>query len=122
MHFEIPAANPARARRFYSGLFGWEFRRVPADSSEYWLIETGGGNGVNGGMTRAEKKGPGKMARRAGRYIHVPSLDDSIAKVRALGGRVVEPARMVPGGGRCAVCADTEGNVFGLWESDATVS
>lgn len=29
VHFEIPANDIERARRFYSTLFGWEFKEVP---------------------------------------------------------------------------------------------
>lgn len=32
VHFEIPANDIERARRFYSTLFGWEFKEVPGRS------------------------------------------------------------------------------------------
>ena len=48
----------------------------------------------------------------------MPSVDEYIAKVKKLGGKVVVPKTAVPGIGYAAVCIDTENNAFGLWECD----
>src|SRR5262245_38601823 len=52
--FEIPADDVERARKFYSGLFGWKIERLPgAATEEYWHIDTGGGDDTpDGGMMR----------------------------------------------------------------------
>ena len=52
VHFEIHAENPERALEFYGGLFGWKFTKWDGPM-EYWLIGTGEGTGVNGGLLRA---------------------------------------------------------------------
>jgi len=49
-------------------------------------------------------------------YISVALIDEHAVKVGSLGGRVVMPKTLVPEHGYFAVCLDTEGNVFGLWE------
>ncbi|PLX86701.1 MAG: glyoxalase [Desulfuromonas sp.] len=111
VHFEIPADDVGRARTFYTELFGWKVEEFAGGG--YWMITTSGEKPVEGGM----------MARRHPRqtitnYIDVASVDQDSARVESLGGRVVVPKMAVKGMGYFAVCLDTEGNHFGLWEDD----
>ena len=39
VHFEIPADDVERLRRFYSNLFGWKIEKTPGPV-DYWMIET----------------------------------------------------------------------------------
>jgi uncharacterized protein len=50
----------------------------------------------------------------------VPSVDEFAAKIAQNGGRVVMPKRAVPGVGWMAYCQDTEGNVFGIMQTDSS--
>lgn len=52
-------------------------------------------------------------------YIGVPSVDACLADVTRLGGKVLLDKTTVPKFGYLAMCEDTEGNTFGLWEEDA---
>lgn len=38
-HFEIPAKDVEKLKKFYSDLFGWKFTKYPGPM-EYWNIET----------------------------------------------------------------------------------
>jgi uncharacterized protein len=49
--------------------------------------------------------------------INVDSINDSLKKVEAGGGGVVQPRQEIPGMGAFAYFKDTEGNVMGLWEN-----
>src|SRR5262245_37659764 len=53
VHFEIHAAEPERAIRFYHELFGWQFNKW-AGPEDYWLVVTGPKEepGIDGGMVR----------------------------------------------------------------------
>jgi hypothetical protein len=53
-------------------------------------------------------------------YIDVSSVDEYSTKLEKLGGKVVMQKTPVPGMGYFAVCLDTEGNRFGIWETDST--
>lgn len=110
VHFEIPADDVERAKKFYTDLFGWEIKEIPM---EYWLITTSGENHVDGGMMK--RQNPDQQITN---YIGVPSVDEYVTKVETLGGKVVAPKSPVPGEGYFAVCIDTENNVFALWEDD----
>lgn len=56
--------------------------------------------------------------QRITNYIGVADIDLYVARVRELGGAVVLPKMPVPGFGYLAVCTDTEGNLFGLWQEN----
>ena len=114
-HFNIPADNIARAKNFYNQLFGWTIEKLPGPM-EYYEINTttsSGEKGLGGGMAKRNK--PQETIIN---YVDVPSIDDYIAKVEKLGGKIVVPKMAVPNTGYTAVCLDTEGNSFGLWQDD----
>ena len=48
----------------------------------------------------------------------VSSVDESAAKVEKLGGTICKPKTAVPQMGYFAICRDTEGNEFALWEAN----
>jgi predicted enzyme related to lactoylglutathione lyase len=109
--FEIPADDPGRAQKFYSALFGWKIKPFPG-STEYWHIDTGGGDDTpDGGMlTRKHPQQP------ITNYVNVASLTRSMAKVKKLGGKICMGKTAVPNMGYFAICRDTENNEFALWE------
>ena len=51
-------------------------------------------------------------------FINVPLISRAIARVEKLGGQVCKGKTAVPPMGWLAVCRDTEGNEFALWELD----
>ena len=112
VHFEIPADDTERAKKFYSELFGWKIEPFE-NSSEYWLITTEEDDGIGGGMMK--RRDPRQSIVN---YIDIPSVESYLEKILELGGTVIVPKMPVPGMGYYAVCRDTEKNVFGLWETD----
>jgi len=46
----------------------------------------------------------------------VPSVTMAMKKVEKLGGAICKPKTAVHGMGYFAICRDTEGNTFALWE------
>jgi predicted enzyme related to lactoylglutathione lyase len=50
--------------------------------------------------------------------IGVASVDDAVSKVQSAGGKVIRPKSAVPDVGWLAYCEDTEGNRFGIMQSD----
>jgi uncharacterized protein len=122
VHFEIPADDMERARKFYS-LFGWDLqdypmpdgskyigvRTVPVDEATHMPKEAGA---INGGMMQRSEKVKAPVFA-----INVSSVDDYVSKVEAAGGKVVMPKTEMGGMGYYAYVMDTESNVIGLWES-----
>jgi len=119
IHFEIHAGNPQRAIEFYEKLLGWKFQKWegPVD---YWLISTGPSDqpGIDGGLVlrRGEIDGQAVLAYVC--TVDVSNLDDSVKAALAGGGQLALPKMPVPGVGWLAYCKDTEGNIFGMMQSD----
>ena len=119
VHFEIHAENPARAMKFYSDLFGWTFEKF-SPTVDYWAITTGPREepGIDGGLKT--RRGPidGQAVTAYICTVEVESLDAAVAKAVACGGTISAPKMPIPGIGWLAYCKDTEGNTFGLVQSD----
>jgi len=111
--FEIPADDPERAKAFYGNLFGWKINPFPGNS-EYSHIDTGGADDSPDGALKKRKH----AAEPVVNYISVDSVDKFADKIAKLGGKICMARTAVPQMGYFAVCQDTEGNAFGLWESD----
>ncbi len=118
VHFEIPADDVERARKFYGELFGWKIEKFTGPTPiDYWSITTGkeaGQMGIDGGMMQRQDPRQQTIV-----YIDVPSVDEYMDKAKKLGGSVCVPKMAVPGMGYFAVCLDPENNGFGIWECDA---
>ncbi|MBD3285235.1 VOC family protein [candidate division WOR-3 bacterium] len=110
-YFEMQALDPERAAEFYTRVFGWDIKKWdgPAD---YWLINTGEGEGIDGGMAKGQT-GAGTILS-----IDVDSVDDYTKKITGAGGNVIKPKQALPGSGWLALCEDTEGNTFYIMEND----
>lgn len=109
--FEIPADKLVRAKKFYTSLFGWKVKPIPG-MKDYWHIDTGGHDkSPDGGMM--QRKHPGQGITN---YVLVGSVDAAMAKVKKLGGEICLEKTTVPEMGYFAVCKDTEGNAFAVWE------
>jgi hypothetical protein len=114
LHFELNADDPARAVQFYQKAFGWTIQKW-AGPEDYWLCMTGEAcqPGIDGGIMH--RMSPGATTINT---IDVPSVDESVTKILAAGGKVLRPKMAVPGVGYMAYCEDTEGNVFGIMQED----
>src|SRR5215213_6852998 len=117
IHFELAADNPERAVQFYSKVFGWQINKW--EGQDYWLVTTGESStpGIDGAIMPRDPQRPPIV-----NTIGVDSLDDSVAMTAANGGTVLEPKMPIPGVGYFAYCLDTEGNPFGLMQSDPSVA
>src|SRR3974390_1865061 len=113
VHFEIPTDDVERARKFYTGLFGWKIEKFAgSDPMDYWSVMTGkeeGQMGLDGGLMKRQDPLQQTIV-----YIDVPSVDEYLPKVVSLGGQVCLPKTAIPGMGYFAVCLDPEKNGFGL--------
>jgi hypothetical protein len=110
VHVEIPAGDTAKAREFWSSLFGWQFQAFEGSPSEYLmtrLSETSGG-----AIFQAEGSERGPRV-----YFDVDDINTGAARVKELGGESHDPLP-VPGMGWFVTCTDSEGNKFGLWQND----
>ena len=110
VHFEIFCDEEERASKFYAELFGWKVERIAG--ARYWNITTK--EGAAGGLIHRFNP-----HQKIINYFGVFSVGEACARVEELGGRVLVPRMTVAKAGYYALCMDTEGNIFGLWENDS---
>ncbi|GAA4896688.1 VOC family protein [Tessaracoccus lubricantis] len=124
-HFEIHAADVARAVEFYRAAFGWTFQ----DWSEfagmpYMGIVTGeeGTPGINGAVMQRQGDNPAPGGAVAGAVItvEVEDFDDVADRIGVAGGTVAMPKYALPQMAWQGYFIDTEGNVFGVHQPDET--
>jgi uncharacterized protein len=113
IHFEVHADQPERAIKFYQNVFGWQVDKWPGPM-DYWMIKTGQEDepGIDGAIT------PRMQSNTTVNTISVDSVDKYLTKVLASGGKVIQPKGPILGVGYFAACTDSEGNMFGLMQSD----
>ncbi|MFZ5595355.1 MAG: VOC family protein [Pseudomonadota bacterium] len=122
-HFEIPADDVARARKFYEGVFGWKTMEFPMPGMLYVGLHTGPvdeknmwkeAGFINGGMFQRSPQFPLQGPTIA---ITVDDIDAALAQVKAAGGTVVMEKMEIADMGLYAYVKDTEGNVIGVWQN-----
>ena len=106
-NFEINSGDPAKARRFYTSVFGWKMNEVP---NNYTFVDTdAGGKGIGGGIGPLRGQKPFVTF-----YVVVRDLDATLKKASDGGGKVVFPATKVGPTTTIALFSDPDGNVIGL--------
>lgn len=114
VHFEIHAGDTARAAKFYQDVFGWKVTKWDGPM-EYWLVATGEGPGIDGGiLPRIKDPGHDQAPKGYVCTISCEDLEQSLAAIEKAGGSVVIAKDEIPGIGWLAYAHDTEGNVFGI--------
>jgi uncharacterized protein len=118
VHFEIPAENLERAKKFYSENFGWQLNQLGPEMGNYVLVHTGPTDEegmpqdrafINGGLMPRDPSASSPVL-----VIAVADADQAVEKVKKSGGRLVGEILDIPNVGRYARVQDTEGNVIGV--------
>lgn len=118
IHFEIQADNIERAKKFYEQALGWKIdqaMKAEDGGMDYWMIDTGEGPGINGGIYRRPTKDEEKY-KTYDSTIMVEDLDKAVAAVKNAGGKITREKDEIKGIGFFASATDTEGNRFGLMQ------
>lgn len=110
-HVEWRCTDLARAKRFYGGLFGWEFRPW---GKEYLLFRGPGYAG--GGFARVKNRRAVRAGGSPTAYVEVKDIEATLRKARRLGGSTERAKTEIPGMGWFAHLRDPDGNRIGLYE------
>lgn len=105
-HVEFDSTDLARSQRFYEGLFGWKFRAFSEQ-----MVVFGTDEGHVGGLEKVDQVTPGNSPSV---WFQVPEIEEYLAKVEHLGGRVLRGKTELPHVGWSSQIADPDGNPVGL--------
>ncbi|WP_345239320.1 VOC family protein [Pontibacillus salipaludis] len=123
IHFEIHVDDMDRAKHFYGEVFGWTFE----DWSEYagmpyFGAVTGDEDklGINGALMKRQgpPPAPNQPINGYACTIEVEDYDSIDAKILENGGVVALPKYALPGMAWQGYYKDTEGNTFGIHQTD----
>lgn len=119
VHFEIPADNVERAKKFYEKTFGWHIEKFEMPNGDYWIVRTvevdkkmmpTKPGAINGGLMKRKNSQQPFM-----NYISVESIDNMLTTIKAHGGTTIIPKQEIGKGmGWIAAFKDTENNIMGL--------
>jgi len=119
---EIASNDSAKAKEFYTNVFGWKFQDSNAvtDGFAYHEFSTGGGDYPAGGIYQIspEMCGPDQPPPPPHflTYIAVNDVDENARRAVDLGGRVIKEASDIPNTGRFAIIADPTGAMFSIFK------
>jgi predicted enzyme related to lactoylglutathione lyase len=124
VHFEMPAEDRARIRKFYESTFGWKTEQLGPDMGDYVLVTTAETDQsgrpkrpgtINGGFYPRRKDWP---AQHPSVVIAVGDLEAAMKRVAAAGGEVLGEPMQIPGVGLYVSFFDTEGNRVSMLQPD----
>ena len=106
-HFELMTNNSRKCQAFYGSVFDWRFDNESLPG--YTLIHTD--SEATGGVFPKPKAVPGVCLNV---YFKVDNIDETLEKVKLLGGSVLVPKTEIPNTGYFAMFADPEGIPIGI--------
>lgn len=109
-HFDIPADDVERGRRFYERVFGWRFETFgPPD---FYMIQTGPPSdpGIHGSMSKRHQPAAGRARTGFECTVAVEDLAAIRAAILANGGKIQLDEHEIVGVGTLIRFEDTEGN------------
>lgn len=125
VHFEMPAKDNARVKKFYSETFGWEMTQMGQEMGNYLLAGTTPVNqnqlalkpgAINGGFFEHRNE-EGFNAPHI--VIQVENIDEAIELVKKNGGDIKSEKMPIPGVGTYVSIKDSEGNIVGMLQPPA---
>jgi predicted enzyme related to lactoylglutathione lyase len=113
-------SDPDTDAGFYQTLLGYDVFELPAENgAQHLMLASDGFSRASVNPLPANRP---NVHPRWLNYVRVEDAAASVAKVQALGGRVLVAPRLEPDGGTVALVADPQGAPFGLLEWSETES
>jgi predicted enzyme related to lactoylglutathione lyase len=110
---DLQTTDVEAGKAFYGELLGWQFEDMPMPDGGVYSMATVGGESVGaaGGLPPGAPIPPHWNS-----YVTVESADATLARVKELGGNVVEEAFDVFTAGRMGLFTDPTGAMLCVWE------
>ena len=119
VHFEMPAKDKKRVKKFYENAFGWQMQQFGSEMGDYILATTTPVDkktqrpkepgAINGGFYQRGKDGTVPHL-----VISVDNLEKHIRIVKKAGGKIIGKTMDIPGIGKFIMLKDTEDNRVGM--------
>jgi uncharacterized protein len=117
---DLATTDQDDAKRFYSGLFGWEAEDIPVGDGVTYSMMTRGGKRVAAIAPQPPQQRDAGVPPVWNSYVSVASADAAADRARELEAIVHAPPFDVMDVGRMAVIQDPQGAFFMVWEPRAS--
>jgi uncharacterized protein len=118
---DLATSDQEAAKRFYAGLFGWDYEDRPVgDDGTYSMAQIGGRSVAALAGLRPDEAAQG-IPPHWNVYVTVEDVDACAAQVAGAGGRVFAGPFDVFDAGRMAVIADPSGAALCLWQAGTSI-
>jgi uncharacterized protein len=114
---QLGTADPAAAKRFYGGLFGWQFEDMPAGPEMTYTFVRVKNQSVGGLSALGKDMLAQGVPSHWLPFINVTNADDIAKKTSQGGGKVLYPPMDVLDVGRMAVLEDPTGAQVAIWQA-----
>src|SRR3954452_3857086 len=113
---DVTTTDQDSAKRFYSGLFGWEADDQPVGDGVYYSMMRLDGRNVAAVSPQPQQQREAGVPSMWNNYVTVESADAAAERAAELGATVHAPPFDVLEAGRMAVIQDPQGAFFMVWE------
>jgi predicted enzyme related to lactoylglutathione lyase len=114
---DLGTTNVAAAKKFYKSLFGWTSTDFPMGVDSKYTIFQIKGKDVCALYPMMDEQKKMKAPPAWIPFINVKSVDGTIKKAKAAGGKTISPPMDVGDMGRMAVVQDPTHAMFSLWQA-----
>jgi uncharacterized protein len=113
VHVELNTTSLPKAKAFYSKMFKWKLKDLPAPTpgGAYTMVDVGEGTG--GGMMKQMIPGAASAWMP---YVLVKDIDAATKKAKELRAKIMKDVTEVEGMGWLSIIVDPTGAMLGLWE------
>lgn len=115
VHFELPAEDMERAKKFYEGVFGWKVEPVIPDYSMAYTQEVDDkfmpkeAGAINGGIQKRDD-----ILKTPTIVLEVDNIEEKLKEAEDAGAKIIMQPIDVMGRLIHARILDTEGNIVGI--------
>jgi predicted enzyme related to lactoylglutathione lyase len=113
----LGTTDTASAKRFYGGLFGWQFEDMPAGPGQTYTFIRSNGQSVGGLSELNQEMCSQGVPVHWMPFVNVTNADDVAKKASQSGGKVPYPPMDVLDVGRMAVLEDPTGAKVAIWQA-----
>ncbi len=113
----LGTTDPAAAKRFYGGLFGWQFDDMPAGPEMTYTFIKLKNRSVGGLYALTQEMLSGGVPPHWLPFINVTNADDVAKKTSQVGGKVPNAPMDVLDVGRMAILQDPTGAHVAIWQA-----
>ena len=115
VHFDLTVDDAPKIRDFYASVVGWEVEPLPMEGYDDYILKSPTTGDPKGGVCH-RRGGNSDLPQQWLMYVNVADLDASVARVRALGGKVLHQTRHHEESSGYAVIEDPAGAVLALMQ------